>query len=131
MDGNGFPVMNGSGFIIMIQGMGATPLERVVAKGMSLSDLASRFGGMLRRPVIDKTGLTKKYDFTLEFTPDLSGFALPPPPPGAPQPESIASAPAMPIEVAVEKQLGLKLTSGKGMLDVIVVDHAEKVPTEN
>jgi len=40
-------------------------------------------------------------------------------------------APGSTIESAVEKQLGLKLSKGKGMLDVIVVDRAQKTPTQN
>jgi uncharacterized protein (TIGR03435 family) len=82
---------------------------------------------------VDKTGLTGKFDFTLEFTPDMSGMPLPPPPPGAPgvAPGQSASDPGTSIPSAVEAQLGLKLRATKGMLDSIVVDHAEKVPTEN
>ena len=108
----------------------------MVGKGLPSSEIAIRLAGLLRRPVIDKTGLTGKYDFTLEFTPDLSGIALPPPPPGvgsgpgAASP-GVASDPPTSIPSAVEKQLGLKLTSTKGKLDVIVVDRAEKIPTEN
>jgi uncharacterized protein (TIGR03435 family) len=41
------------------------------------------------------------------------------------------SDPGTSIPSAVEEQLGLKLRATKGMLDVIVVDHAEKVPTAN
>jgi uncharacterized protein (TIGR03435 family) len=75
------------------------------------------------------TGLPGKYDFTLEYTPDMSGMPLPP---GTPAPATdSASEPTSSITFAVEKQLGLKLTAGKSKLDVIVVDHAEKTPTEN
>ena len=42
-----------------------------------------------------------------------------------------ATAPGGNLESAVEKQLGLKLSNGKGMLDVIVVDRAEPKPTDN
>jgi uncharacterized protein (TIGR03435 family) len=73
--------------------------------------------------VIDKTGLTGRYDFTLEYTPDLSGMPLPP--------GDTASEPGSSLPSAVEKQLGLKLSRAKAQLDVIVVDHAEKTPTAN
>jgi uncharacterized protein (TIGR03435 family) len=85
--------------------------------------------GYRRRPVIDKTGLTARYDFTLEFTLDMTGIALPPGFPAAA--DNSASDPGSDVASAVEKQLGLKLTPTKGKLDVIVVDRAEKIPTEN
>ena len=129
-DKNGLPEMNGTGAIVAITLNNGTPTARMVAKGLPLSEIATRLAGLLRRPVVDKTGLTGKYDFTLEFTPDLSGFSFLPPPPGA-APSGNASDPGTSIPSAVEEQLGLKLRATKGMLDVIVVDHAEKVPTEN
>ncbi|MBZ5675824.1 MAG: TIGR03435 family protein [Acidobacteriia bacterium] len=138
LDKNGFPEMNGSGAIVMISlnAASTSPNARMVGKGLPSAEIASRLAGLLRRPVIDKTGLTGKYDFTLEYTPDMSGIPLPPPPPGLAGPVSsgpagVASDPPTSIPSAVEKQLGLKLTSTKGKLDVIVVDRAEKVPTEN
>jgi len=137
-DKNGSPEMNGSGAIVMISLNANNPTARMTAKGLPLPDIATRLANLLRRPVIDKTGLTGKYDFTLEYSPDLAGIPLPPPPPGAPGPApgaaatpGVASDPPTSIPSAVEKQLGLKLTSTKGKLDVIVVDRAEKVPTEN
>jgi len=60
-------------------------------------------------------------------------MVLPPPPPGVsgPTPGDGPSDPGSNINSALEKQLGLKLTTGKANLDVIVVDHVEKIPTEN
>jgi uncharacterized protein (TIGR03435 family) len=84
--------------------------------------------------VIDKTGLTGTYDFTLHFSCELCQFAVvngaapPPPPPAAA--DSPGGQPS--IFVAVQKQLGLKLNKTRELpLDVIVVDHVEKVPTPN
>jgi uncharacterized protein (TIGR03435 family) len=128
-DKNGFPQLNGSGAIISIfpGANGATATMR--ARGLPSSEIAIRLANSLRRPVIDKTGLTGKYDFVLEFTPDLSGIPLPA---GFTTNDgNNATDPGTNIASAVEKQLGLKLTSTKGKLDVIVVDRAEKVPTEN
>jgi len=121
--------LNGSGafFSILPTANGAT--ARMLARALPSSEIASRLANLLRRPVIDKTGLTGKYDFTLEFTLDTTGIALPPGFPAAA--DNNASDPGSDIASAVEKQLGLKLTSAKGMIDVIVVDSAEKVPTEN
>lgn len=126
---NGLPQLNGSGAIMSIFPGPNGATATMLARGLPLSEIAIRLANSVRRPVIDKTGLTGKYDFYLEFTPDLSGMALPA---GfSAQDGNNASDPGTNIASAVEKQLGLKLTSTKGKLDVIVVDHAEKVPTEN
>ena len=128
-DKNGAPEMNGSGAIVMISLNGNQPTARMVARGLSLPEIAAKLGQNLHRTVIDRTGLSGKYDFTLQFTPDLSGFPVPPGLPSAPA--DAASEPAANVAAAVEKQLGLKLTSARERLDVIVVDHAGKMPTEN
>lgn len=84
-------------------------------------------GGLVRHPVLDQTGLTGRYDFVLEFTPDLTGAPMPLAPAGA----DGASEPGTSAASAAERQLGLKLTAGRAMLDVIVVDRAEKTPAAN
>ncbi|HEY4360595.1 MAG TPA: TIGR03435 family protein [Bryobacteraceae bacterium] len=71
---------------------------------------------------MDKTGLTGKYDFTLEFA--QSGLAR-----GSTGPDASDAAPD--LFSALEKQLGLKLEKSKVPLDVIVIDHMDKEPTEN
>ena len=100
----------------------------MTVKGLTLSDIAGKLSPQLRRPVIDKTGLTGKYDFALEYTPDLSG--LPPPPDAAATPPPTSDL-GTDLPSALEKQLGLKLTRRRAKLDVIVVDHVERNPTEN
>jgi uncharacterized protein (TIGR03435 family) len=76
----------------------------------------------------DKTGLTGKYDFHLEFSqagpPGIGGR-------GAAGPDLDASDPAPDLFNALEKQLGLKLEKSKTPLDVIVIDRMDKQPTEN
>jgi uncharacterized protein (TIGR03435 family) len=75
----------------------------------------------------DKTGLTGKYDFTLEF----SQAGLPGPTGrGLAGPDDVGD-PAPDLFNALEKQLGLKLEKSKTQLDVIVVDHMDKEPTGN
>jgi uncharacterized protein (TIGR03435 family) len=134
VDKNGSREMNGFGAIVTIFPDGRATM---FAKGLTLADLATRLGQQLRHPVIDKTGLAGRYDFTLEYTPDLTGISLPRPPdaagpsPGALSPGDSANEPRPDLAAAVEKQLGLKLSRAKAQLDVIVVDHAEKAPTEN
>jgi uncharacterized protein (TIGR03435 family) len=121
--------LNGSGAIFSIVPTANGATARMFAKALPSSEIAIRLANSLRRPVIDKTGLTGKYDFTLEFTLDTTGLALPP---GfSTAADNNATDPGSDLASAVEKQLGLKLTSTKGKLDVVVVDRAEKVPTEN
>jgi uncharacterized protein (TIGR03435 family) len=75
-------------------------------------------------PVVDKTGLTGKYDFKLEFSRDPDT----PMPPGKSLPPSNEAEP--PIRDALVDQLGLKLVPIKLPLDEIVIDHIEK-PSSN
>ena len=90
----------------------------------------------LGRTIVDKTGLTGNYDFTLSWTPDEgTGSAGPggPPPAGAPSPAPPPDSSGGPsIFTAIQEQLGLKLESKtKGPVDTsCVIDHLEK-PTEN
>jgi uncharacterized protein (TIGR03435 family) len=73
------------------------------------------------RPVVDKTGLTGQYDFTLHWTSVDPGPGAAPIDPGEEGPS---------LFTALEEQLGLKLTSEKEQIEVIVVDSTEK-PSEN
>ena len=89
--------------------------------GTTMAELAGRLiGSEVDRPVIDRTGLTGRYDIHLEFVHDMTRFGLP----AAPD----DSGPL--IYSALESQLGLKLTPTKAPMDVIIVDQAEK-PSEN
>jgi uncharacterized protein (TIGR03435 family) len=85
-------------------------------------------GSMLDKPVVDQTGLTGKYDFTLAFTPDpgqMAGF-------GGPRPSEAVDDPdaAPDLFTAMQQQLGLKLSSTKAPADVLVIDHVDK-PSAN
>jgi len=134
LDANGFPQFEGTGMVSMTNMNQGNLASHLTARAQTMRDFVSRLSQMMATPVTDKTGLTGRYDFNLEYVPDPS--TLPPPPPGPPgavppPPPAEATAPGGNLESAVEKQLGLKLSKGKGMLDVIVVDHAEKTPTQN
>jgi len=98
------------------------PRARTVAKAQPISQLTTMLTNQIHRPVLDKTGLTGKYDFSLEFAPVLN---IPPGPPGAPS-AATAADPAPDLAAAVQQQLGLRLVPGKATLDVIVIDKAEK-----
>jgi uncharacterized protein (TIGR03435 family) len=90
------------------------------------SSLARMLSRTLGNPVIDKTGLTGKYDCSLHFAPDENVRANMPPPPGGPPPESDGPS----IFTALQEQLGLKLEAQKQQADVVVIEHMEQ-PTEN
>jgi uncharacterized protein (TIGR03435 family) len=107
-----------------------------------LSDLSQQLSSTLAAHVIDRTGLGGKYDFTLEFTPPENGFAVAiaatfPIYPGQTAPlnkngPTPGQQDAVPIiSSAMEKQLGLKLEATKIAVDTLVIDHVEKMPTEN
>ncbi len=117
------------GFVSTIFPGSKTARVHSVARAQSLSQVTATLSNQMRRPVLDKTGLTGKYDFTLDYTLDLSGVALPPPP--ADQPCDSAAEPEPDLAAAVQQQLGLRLVASKATLDVVVVDKAEKVPTQN
>ncbi len=82
---------------------------------------------------VDKTGLTRRYDFTLELSPDGLPWLTPRASPRAsPQPGAIDDPGGAPtLFGALEKQLGLKLEKSKTQLDVFVIDRMDKRPTEN
>ncbi len=97
-------------------GESGTPMMRmkdrgeIEATGSTLDFLPVLLTRELDRPVVDKTGLTGKYDFTLQFTPAAS--------------ESTDST-APSIFTAIQEQLGLKLEPQKAPMDVLVIDHIE------
>ena len=74
---------------------------------------------------MDKTGFTDLFDLHLDFLPDEITAGLPPPPPDAPNDFKTTS-----ILSALQEQLGLRLESTKGPVEVIVVDHLER-PSAN
>lgn len=78
---------------------------------MALSSLPSMLAGELDRPVVNHTGLTGKYDYTLQFTPAMGAA-----------PDSLAPS----IFTAMEEELGLKLVPSKAPLDVLVIDRVER-----
>jgi uncharacterized protein (TIGR03435 family) len=86
-----------------------------------------------RKPrVLDRTGLTGKYDFTLRFSCDACQFAVANGAVAAPPNPSDSPGGVPNIFVALQRQLGLRLVKISDVpLDVIVVDHVDKIPTAN
>jgi uncharacterized protein (TIGR03435 family) len=94
-------------------------------QGMTMTEFVDEFLSRLPsidRAVIDGTSLNARYDFTLQvFDTD--------PPPGELKPSVVAGGPELFIHAL--EQVGLTLAREKRTVDVLIVDHAEKVPTEN
>lgn len=113
--------------------LGAGGKNELGVQGQPIATLARLLTMQLHRTVVDHTGLKGNYDFTLQWTreesqgamfkgaePDPSGGASPPPPD--------SSGPS--IFTAIQEQLGLKLESQKGPVEILVIDHVER-PSEN
>jgi uncharacterized protein (TIGR03435 family) len=100
--------------------------QRIVlpARNATMGDLVSLMQrAMLDRPVVDKTGLTGRYDFDLEWAPDETQF-------GGEVPVASADAPGLPLFSAIQQQLGLRLEATRGPVAALVVDKAER-PSAN
>jgi uncharacterized protein (TIGR03435 family) len=101
---------------------------KMVCTRCPMARLADTIGNQLDKPVVDMTGLTGDYEFTLIFLPEFRNMPgmMPPPPEAA---SSDDTAPS--LLAAVPDQLGLKLEAKKAPIDLVVIDHLEKTPTEN
>jgi hypothetical protein len=95
---------------------------RLIGNGASMSALATDLSMRLGSPVIDRTNMAGNYDFAVDISSDDIH-------PGAADPNS-STGPGVSLFDSIQK-LGLKLKTQKVPLDVLVVDHAEKVPTAN
>ncbi len=96
--------------------------------GANMAMLVRMISQALGRDVIDKTGLTGRYDIELKWTPDENAMRGPGEGPERPPSETPAppdnSGPS--LFTAVQEQLGLKLESSKGPVGILVVDHVER-----
>jgi uncharacterized protein (TIGR03435 family) len=93
--------------------------------GSSMSQFAVGISGRVGRQVIDRTGLLGDWSFELSFAPSPNA---PPPPPGVDVPPGDPNAPD--LFTAIQEQLGLKLESTKGPVDIFIVESIER-PTED
>lgn len=92
--------------------------NRLQAPGVDAKGLASILSMVLKRPVHDNTGLQGKFDLKLNFAPL-----------NAPANSLDSSLPS--VFTAVQEQLGLKLEPAKVSVQMLVIDHADRLPTEN
>jgi uncharacterized protein (TIGR03435 family) len=107
---DGFPVLSlrPGGLVIETRsGRG-----RITGKEIPIAKLADLLSGQVGRPVFDMTELAGKFSFSLYFSPDGAGDEPP-------------------LFAALQEQLGLRLDARKGPVELLVIDHVERVPTEN
>jgi len=100
------------------EAQGSARLDGIKSNRMDMTKLAMLLSRMTRLPVLDRTGLHGFYQFDLKYANETSKT-----------PDENPEGPS--IFTAVQEQLGLKLESKKGPVEVLVVDRAEKVPLEN
>jgi uncharacterized protein (TIGR03435 family) len=86
---------------------------KMTATNTTTTNLTVYLARQLDRPVLDRTNLTGRYSFQLQWTPDAG-----------PCPDTPDGSPS--IFTALQEQLGLKLESTKGPVDSLIIDHAER-----
>ena len=114
-DANAPPGLQHGGFRMSMSG-GVRKIESV---GMPIDPLLQFLSNEAGRTVVDKSGLTGKYSYTLSWRPAMGQ---------APAEDAAESTPD--LFTAIQEQLGLKLEPVKGPVDVLVIDHIER-PAEN
>jgi uncharacterized protein (TIGR03435 family) len=94
------------------------PGHLMMAKATT-SQMAALLSSVLSRPVLDQTGITGEFDFTLD-SPDINMGRMQP----------MEEQPGPSIFIAIQEQLGLKLEPSKGQIEILVIEHAVK-PLDN
>jgi uncharacterized protein (TIGR03435 family) len=90
-------------------------------RAVPLVSFVTQLSRQLKRPIVDRTMLTGIYDIDLSFLPDAGPMMFN----GSP-----INSDAPSLQTAVREQLGLRLESGRGPVDVVVIDRVNP-PTEN
>jgi len=101
---------------------------QMVGTSATMANLAYKLSRTLDRPVVDQTKLAGKFDFELRWTPDTGPCAASISDPNSGAVTSSGDGPS--LFTAVQEQLGLRLESAKGPVEVLVIDRVEK-PSEN
>ena len=98
----------------------------LTAHRVTMKDLAIQISDPLRRPVIDETGLKGRYEIRIDVSAYMQAAA------GGGDGHAEGQIDVMSVLfTALQQQLGVKLDSKKENVDILVIDHAEKAPTEN
>jgi len=119
---------------VMLMGPTAKGDMMIEVRGSTMAQFAQRLSGRVDRAVVDKTGIAGKFNFHLEFTPDpyMRGQALPAGRGGDAGGTAASPNPAPPADsgpnlfVALQEQVGLKLSSDRGPVSFLIIDHVEK-----
>jgi uncharacterized protein (TIGR03435 family) len=114
------PAKGRCGSAVLVLGPGGAQMH---GGKIAMPELVRMLSMLLGRSVIDRTGFTELFDLQLVFVPDDTTPAMPPPPPDA-------GISGVSVAQALQQQLGLRLESTKGPVQVIVVDQAER-PSAN
>ena len=102
--------------------------DTLTGQALSMADFVRALSDQLGRPVLDKTGLTGRYDLNLQWTPDDSQLPMFKAT-GTPS-ASQSAASGSSLFTTMQDQLGLKLESQDSPVEILVIDHVEK-PSEN
>jgi uncharacterized protein (TIGR03435 family) len=126
-DENGFPILQPGGPPML-----STPggHARMRATQETMEQFVNFLSFQVDKPVINATGLTGRYDFILSWVGNPIP-ALPAGGAGGAQDPNLQAQSGLGLMGAIQKQLGLRLESRKGLIDILVVDHAERVPSAN
>ncbi len=89
----------------------------LIAEGATIQDICDKISEPLQRPVVDKTGLTDRYDLRI----DTTGYIL----------NGEGADPLSLIFTAFEHQLGLKIVAAKDPVEFLVIDAVNQTPTAN
>ena len=92
---------------------------RTVGAGVTMQQLAANLSNHMQRFVVDKTGLTERFDLNLTWTPERLPAGSPPP--GIPPVDPTGAS----LVTALQEQLGLKLEAARGPVSVLVIDRVE------
>ena len=123
---DGFPEVAGWSLRAIENGMSmyTSPIGwKVFFYAKTMHDLADYLWERMGSPVVDSTALTSRYDFSLTYLPDDA------PPPSGTLADRFRPAPN--ISQALESQLGLNWEKRKVTVEMLIIDHMEKSPTEN
>lgn len=124
-DKEGYPVIGPRGGMAIMYDK-----ARLYQPEMTMTMLASQLSAQLRGPVVDATGLTGKYEISLYWSEGDSLRTAAPVPGGGPTPVNPVST-GPDLKQALQEQLGLRVESKKGPVEFVIVDHAERTPSEN
>jgi uncharacterized protein (TIGR03435 family) len=132
-DGAPAPLKSGPGVRMMM-----TPTGVQLAGYVTMARLCDVLTRQMGRPVLDQTELTATYDVNITFMPDatadggpmMGGKVGPGPGVSSDAPRS-ANEPTMTLAQALQTSLGLKLDPRKSAAELLIIEHADKVPVEN